>query len=186
MKKIIGLISTGMMLFATACGPGDSIEQATEQSVQQFEAAGIPDMKNDALFAAEATSANMLHVKLSEAALSRGVSPEVKDFAQGMENVHMQMNNELNDLANRVNIVLPQTMGSSDQEVYDELMEKEGIAFDIEFIRTMLNQHEKLLKRYEDMAEHGTNMEVKQYASKQLPLLRKHTEAAEVLKEKVD
>ncbi|GAB3194367.1 hypothetical protein GCM10027293_02480 [Pontibacter aydingkolensis] len=154
--------------------------------MQQFEAAGIENMENDALFAAEAASANMLLVQLSDAAINRGVSPEVKNFAQRAENTHRQMNNELEDVAWQTNIVLPQTLGNADQKTFDELMEKEGISFDVEFIRTMLDQHEDLLKRYDDIAENGTSMEVKQYASRQLPVLRQHTDAAQRLKEKID
>ncbi|WP_299826218.1 DUF4142 domain-containing protein [uncultured Pontibacter sp.] len=185
MKKVIlGLLPVLVLL--TACGPGDSIEQATEQSVQQFEAAGIQNMENDALFAAEAASANMLHVQISQAALSSGVSPEVQSFAQRAEGAYKQMNSELQEVANQVNIVLPQTMGAAHQKVYDQVTGKEGISFDIEFIRAMLDQHKNLLKRYEDIAENGTSMEVKQYASRQLPLLRQHTNAAQRLQEKID
>lgn len=181
-RFLLGLL----LVLLAGCGPGDSIEQATEQSVLQLEAAGIQNMENDALFAAEAASANLLQVQLSEAALNRGVSPEVKSFAQRAEHVHSQMNQELQELASQVNIVLPQTLGSAHQKVYDRVTEKEGIAFDIEYIRTMLEQHEDLLKRYDDIAENGTSMEVKQYASRQLPVLRQHTEAAERLEKKID
>ncbi|MEJ8801323.1 DUF4142 domain-containing protein [Pontibacter sp. H249] len=185
-KLILSLVPAGILFLATACGPGDSIEQATEQSMQQFEAAGIQNMKNDALFAAEAASANMLQVQLSEVALNKGVSPEVKSFAQRTEHAHTQMGNELQDAARQANIVLPQELGSNHQDIYNRVSEKEGIAFDIEFIRTMLDLHKDLLKRYDDIAENGTSMEVKQYASRQLPVLRQHTEAAERLNDKVE
>mgnify|MGYP005750273685 FL=1 len=154
--------------------------------MQQFEAAGVENMENDALFAAEAASANMLLVQLSEAAINRGVSPEVKSFAQRAENTHIQMSNELQEMASQTNLVLPKILGNDDKKIYDELLEKEGIAFDIGFIRTMRDQHRLMLKKHEDIVEHGNSMEVKQYASRQLPLLRQHSEAADRLEEKID
>lgn len=175
-----------LLLLQVGCTSNDSIELAAEQSVQQFEAAGVENMENDALFAAEAASANMLQMQLSESALNRGVSPEVKEFAQNAENTHSQMLQELQAMATQANFILPQEMGSAHQKVYSGLMEKEGIAFDIEYIKIMQDQHRTMLDRYDDMAENGVSMEVKQYASKQLPLLRQHTEAAEALKEKID
>ncbi|MDX5436752.1 MAG: DUF4142 domain-containing protein [Pontibacter sp.] len=175
-----------LCLFLVGCDSDDSVEQAKELSVQQFEAAGIENMENDALFAAEAASANLLLVQMSEAAINRGVSPEVKSFAQRAENTHMQLNNELQELASQTNLVLPNTLGKHDRKIYDDLLEKEGIAFDVEFIRVMRNQHRELLKRYEDISEHGKSMEVKQFASRQLPLLRQHSEAADRLEEKID
>ncbi|MBC5994944.1 DUF4142 domain-containing protein [Pontibacter cellulosilyticus] len=174
------------LLFIVGCNSDDSIEQAKEQSMQQFEAAGVENMENDALFAAEAVSANMLLVQLSDAAVNKGVSPEVKNFAQRAESTHRQMNNELEDVARQTDIVLPQTLGNADQKIYDELMEKEGIAFDVAFIRTMREQHKELLRRYDDIAENGTTMELKQFASRQLPLLRQHEEATERLEEKIE
>ena len=80
---------------------------------------------------------------------------------------------------------MPQELGSAHQKIYDRVTEKEGISFDIEFIRTMRDLHRDLLKRYDDIAENGTSMEVKQYASKQLPVLRQHSEAADRLNEKI-
>ncbi|MFD2513837.1 DUF4142 domain-containing protein [Pontibacter locisalis] len=186
MKRYILFFAAGVAFFLTGCDSEDSVELAKEQSVQQFEAVGIENMENDALFAAEAASANMLLVQLSEAAINRGVSPEVKNFAQRSENTHRQMNNELQEVASQTNIVLPQTLGKADQETYNDLMEKEGISFDVEFIRIMREQHKDLLRRYDDMAENGNSMEIKQFASRQLPLLRQHEEATERLEEKID
>lgn len=186
MKRYLTLSLVLSVLFILGCNSDDSIEQAKEQSMQQFEAAGVENMENDALFAAEAASANLLLVQLSDAAVNRGVSPEVKNFAQRAESTHRQMNNELEDVARQANIVLPQTLGNADQEIYDELMEKKGIAFDVAFIRTMREQHKDLLRRYDDIAENGTSMALKQFASKQLPLLRQHEEATERLEEKID
>ncbi|MDX5480869.1 MAG: DUF4142 domain-containing protein [Hymenobacteraceae bacterium] len=175
------------LLFATtACGEDDSIEQAVDQTVQQFEAAGVTDMKNDALFAAEATSASMLQVELGEEAVSgMAVSPEVQELAQELVRDHQQMLSELQQMASQSNFVLPSSLGENHQEVYSEVTAKSGLAFDLAYVDRLAGQYKNLIRRYEDIAQHGKSMELKQYASKQLPLLRKHRQLVEDLEDRI-
>ncbi|MEJ8757697.1 DUF4142 domain-containing protein [Pontibacter sp. H259] len=175
----------GVICLTVSCNSGDSIKAATEQSVAQLQKAGINNMENDAMFAAEAASANMLHLQLSQEAIARGVSPEVKSMAQKMQEAHEQMLTELQDLSTKGNLVLPQTLGNEHQEVLKEVTSKEGIAFDLAYIREVRYLHDQLLSRFEDMAENGVSMDVKQYASRQLPLIKQHLEQAEALEKKV-
>ena len=176
----------GVVLFTqVSCNSNDSIKAAADQSVAQLEQAGIKNMQNDAIFVAESASADMLHLQLSEEAITRGVSPEVKEMAQQMQDVYQQMLTELQDLSAKENLVLPQTLGNAHKDIYDEVVKKEGIAFDLAYIREVRHLHDKLLDRYEDMAENGVSMEVKQYASRQLPLIRQHLQQAEALESKI-
>ncbi|WP_161889458.1 DUF4142 domain-containing protein [Pontibacter russatus] len=185
-KSALTVLSAAALLFTTACTPDDSVELAVQQSVQQFEAAGVEGMENDALFAAEAASASMLEVQLGGAALEKAVSPEVKEIAQEMVQANQQMLNELQEVAMQRNFVLPSTLGSRHHELYEEITAKSGIAFDLAYIDRITKQHNELIERYEDMAENGQVMELKQYASKQLPLLRQHQQTVEELEETID
>ena len=181
----IWVLFAGLLCLTASCNSNDSIKAATEQSIAQLKQAGQQNMENDALFVAESASANMLHLQLSQEAVARGVSPEVKSMAQQMQDAHEQMLTELQDLSAKDNLVLPQTLGNEHQEVYKEVTSKEGIAFDLAYIREVRYLHDKLLDRYEDMAEHGVSMDVKQYASRQLPLIKQHLEQAEALEKKI-
>ncbi|MBB6609418.1 DUF4142 domain-containing protein [Pontibacter sp. Tf4] len=187
MKRFLSIGATAVVAIGllTGCNSDDSVKAAAKQSVEQFEQAGQKNMENDAIFVAEAASANMLQLQLSQEAIARGVSPEVKAMSQEMEDAHEQMLTELQDLGNKANFVLPQTLGNAHKEVLEEVKSKEGIAFDLAYIREIRYLHDQLLKRYEDMAENGVSMEVKQYASRQLPLIRQHLEQAEALEEKI-
>jgi len=170
----------------TSCKPDDSIAWAKEQSIQQFEAAGISNMENDALFAAEAASANLLQIELGQATIEKAVSPEVKQLAEQLANDHRQMQDDLETLASQMHLVLPDALGTAHQEVYDNITGKSGIGYDLAYIKAMEEQHQDMVRRYEDMTENGVSMEVKQYASKQLPLLRLHLEKATALEDMVN
>ncbi|OKL40668.1 DUF4142 domain-containing protein [Pontibacter flavimaris] len=188
MKKSVQQAFTLLALvFATACGSDDSIKQAADQSVEQFKAAGVQeDMRNDALFAAEAASASMLQVQLGEAAEGKAVSPEVKGLAQEMVTAHQSILNDLRDMAGRGNFVLPSTLGEAHHKVYQEVTDKSGISFDLAYLRRIGDQNKELVERYEDMAKNGQVMELKQYASKQVPLLQQHQQVLERLQESLD
>ena len=185
-KSILKGLAALALLLTTACSSDDSVKQAVDQSLQQFEAAGVQGMENDALFAAEAASASMMEVQLSQAAAEMAVSPEVKQLAQDVERANQQMLNELQEVAMQSNFVLPSTLGSRHHELYEEITASSGIAFDLAYINRLAKQHNELVERYEDIAENGQVMELKQYASKQLPLLRQHQQTVEALEETID
>lgn len=142
-------------------------------------------MKNDALFIAEATSANMLQVQLSDLALENAVSPEVKEMAQEIGQGHRRLMEDLQSTAVQGEFVVPTELGSAHQKVYDEVSSHTGIGFDLAYIKRIREEHDRLLKRYEGMAENAQVMEVKQFASKQLPLLRQHLKQTEALEDRL-
>ncbi|MCC9165218.1 DUF4142 domain-containing protein [Pontibacter harenae] len=178
-------IMLSVLLLSTSCSPDDSISQATEQSVQQFEAAGIENMDNDALFVAEATSASMLQMRLGALASVEAVSPEVKQMAQQLAQDHERIQNDLRETAAQSNFVVPEELGSNHQSIYDDVESTSGITFDLTYIKRAVEEHKQLVRRYGDMAENGATMEVKQFASKQLPLLKQHLQEAEALEDQV-
>ncbi|QCR24144.1 DUF4142 domain-containing protein [Pontibacter sp. SGAir0037] len=178
---LFGLLSFGMM----SCG-SDSIDQAADQSVEQFEEAGIQNMRNDALFAAEAASANMLQLRLGEVALEKGASAEVKGLAQQMVQNHEQIQGELETVATQANFVLPTQLGAAHGKSQESVTSHSGIAFDIAYVKEVVSQQKNLIKRYEDIAKNGVNMELKMYASRQLPLLRNHLMMAELIEDAID
>jgi putative membrane protein len=184
-KFTVYLASIVLLLGSASCGGDDSIEQAANQSVEQFESMGMQGMKNDALFVAEATSANMLHMQLGDMALERAVSPEVKEMAQEMRSGHGRVMEDLQNIGVQRQFVVPNELGRAHQKVYDDVSDETGIGFDLAYIKRTREEHRRLLKRYEDMAENAKDMEVKQFASKQLPLLRQHLQQAETLEDRL-
>lgn len=179
------LYAAAALFLLSGCGADDSIEQAAAQSVEQFEAAGVQGMENDALFVAEASSANMLQMRLGDLALERAVSPEVKEMAQEMRTGHSRVMEDLQNIAVQGEFVVPNELGRSHQKVYDQVSSETGIGFDLAYIKRTREEHRQLLKRYEDIAENARVMEVKQFASKQLPLLRQHLQKAEELEDRL-
>ena len=124
-------------------------------------------------------------MQLAGLAEQQAVSPEVKSLAQRMAADHGRMTDELHTMASQSNFVLPAELGAAHQKSYDNVANRSGLSFDLSFIKTIVQEHQNLLKRHEDLAKNGNTMEVKQYASRQLPLLRQHLQVAETLEDKV-
>lgn len=188
MKNSLTLTGT-VLLFAVlmfSCNSNDSIELAAEHSTQQFEAAGVQNMKNDALFVAEAASAAMVQLRLSESAADKAVSPEVKELAQRMQEDHQRILTDLQNVASQSMFTLPQELGNSHQKIYEDVNERSGISFDLAYVKEVNGLHDQLIERYTDMADNGNDMEVKVYASKQLPLIRKHIELTEKISDQIE
>lgn len=175
-----------ILLFSTACSSDDSISLAAEESVQRFEEVGLRDMKNDALFAAEATSASMLQVQLAELASNKAVSPEVKALGRQLGEDHQKVLEDLQNVASsQSNFVLPDSLGAAHQEVYNEVQAKSGLELDLSYIKRTVSQHKDLVQRYQDMADNAKSLEIQQFASKQLPLLKARMQRAETLEDRV-
>jgi putative membrane protein len=188
MKKFFYFTSLMLLVsvLLVSCNSDDSIEQAADQSAQQFEAAGIQNMENDALFIAEAASNAMLQLRLSESATDKAVSPEVRELAHRMQKEHLQVLTELQNMADQTMFILPQELGKAHQKTFNEVHEMSGLGYDITYVKNMNSLHKNILDRYEDMAEHGVNMEVKMFASKQLPLIRQHIEMTEKISDQIE
>ena len=192
MTKIIlsGLLASALLL-CTGCTPDDSVYQAIEQSKAQLQEsgmqnAGVQSMENDIRFAAEAASASLLQVQLGEMALDRAVSPEVKALAQRIVSDYKRIEEDLKAVATRKRFVLPTEPGKDHKEIIEMVSSQTGIAFDLAYMNQMVELHKKLVSKYEDAAEEGADIDIRTFASKQLPLLRQHRQMAESLEEKIN
>ncbi len=179
------------LFLSTGCTPDDSVHQAIEQSKAQLQEtgmqnAGVQSMENDIRFAAEAASASLLQVQLGEMALERAVSPEVKALAQRIVSDHKRIAEDLKQVADQRRIVLPTEPGQDHKEIIDLVNSQSGIAFDLAYMNQMVDLHKDLVKQYENAAEEGADINIRTFASKQLPLLRQHRQMAESMEEKIN
>jgi putative membrane protein len=133
----------------------------------------------DSTFATKAAQGGMAEVKLGELAKEKASSRAVKDFGQRMVDDHSKVNDELKSLAARKDITLPTTLDSKDQSTYDHLSSLSGVTFDKEYMRDMISDHRTDISEFKHEADHGTDPDLKAFASKTLPTLEEHLRLAE-------
>ncbi len=141
--------------------------------------------KSPNAFLTEAAQGGMAEVELGKLASQKAQSPEVKKFGQMMVADHSAANAELKALAAKKNIQIPADMGSSHKSTLDSMSKLSGAEFDKEYVENMEDDHEEDVAKFQKQADSSTDPDVKAFAMKTLPTLKKHLDAIKAIKAKM-
>lgn len=133
--------------------------------------------QQDKQFVTEAAEGGMTEVELSKIA-EKSANPEVKRFAERMVQDHSAANGELTWIATGLGIEMPKTLSSEHQRIRDHLRSMHGKAFDQQYMRLMVDDHDKAVKLFRQEAGSAHNPELKQFAQKTLPTIEQHQKMA--------
>lgn len=139
----------------------------------------------DSDFLKEAGLGGMAEVEMGKLASTKAANAEVKKFAQMMVTDHSKANEELKALASRKGVTIPAELDSSHKATLDGLRSQVGADFDTEYVEAMVDDHEKDVKAFEDKAKNATDPDIKAFAEKTLPVLKKHLEAIKAIQSKM-
>jgi len=129
-------------------------------------------------FWSDAAMDGMTEVALGNLAQQRAQSESVKQFAQQMVTDHTAANTELMQLATGKNVTLPTALDAKHQAMVDKLGKLSGADFDREYMKTMVKDHEKAVKMFQDQSQKGSDADAKAFAAKTLPTLQNHLQMA--------
>jgi putative membrane protein len=119
-------------------------------------------------------------VALGKMAQQKASSKQVKTFAAMMVRDHTKAGQELQTVATHANVDMTKMdadMGDH-KDLGERLSKLSGREFDREYIKAMVDDHEKAVKDTKDKAGDADNDHVKQWAAKALPVLEKHLSEA--------
>lgn len=135
---------------------------------------------DDKTFATKAAAGGAAEVKFAEFAQKNAQSEKVKEFARMMVKDHTKANEELMAAAKAQNVNVSNSLPPKKQEAFDKLSKLQA-EFDQEYMKMMVEGHEKMLKLFEGESKNGTDGELKKFAEKCLPTIREHlTHAKEI------
>jgi putative membrane protein len=142
---------------------------------------------NDRDFLEQAAQNGHAEISASRLALEKTRNEQVRSFAQRMVDDHTRANEELRTLAMSKRVELP-TEPSLLQKGKEMLIS--GLSDD-SFDRRYVNQmgveaHEDNIELFEKTSREAQDPDVKAYATKSLPALRSHLEAARGLKTRLE
>ena len=121
-----------------------------------------------------------MEVELGKIAQEKSQNAKVKDFGAMMVTDHSKANDELKQLAMSKNVSLPDAPLPKHQDKIDRLKEKSGADFDKAYMDMMVSDHKEDIDEFQDAAdEKNGDADVKAFASKTLPVLQAHLQAAE-------
>ena len=134
---------------------------------------------SDTSFIRTAAQANYDEVQLGKLAQEKASNESVKDFGQKMVTDHSKANADLQPIASKDNITIPNKMNAKDQALYDRLSKLSGSQFDRAYMRAMVKDHQSDVAEFRHESQTAKNADVKSYASKTLPVLQEHLRSAE-------
>jgi putative membrane protein len=136
-------------------------------------------------FVKEAAEGGLLEVELGKLAVEKANHEQVKAFGRQMQDDHGKANEELKQLPAANGVRFPQSLQGKHKKTADRLAKFPGPEFDRQYMRFMIEDHKKDLDAFQREADKGQDPEVKQFASRQLPVLKKHLEAAQATERQV-
>ncbi len=137
---------------------------------------------SDQEFAMKAAEGGMMEVELGRVATSNAADAKVKSFGQMMVDDHTKANNELMAIAKVKKMTLPDKPGEAVSSHIREMSNMKGKAFDQHYIGMMVDDHQKDIDLFQMASEKASDPDLKAFATKTLPVLKKHYSAAESLK----
>jgi putative membrane protein len=177
------LLATGTMYSCNDTAENkDSVEKADSANDAKQEAESTPVKEDDSEFMTFAAEAGMTEVEAAKTAEAKTSNSQVKAFAADMIKDHTTAGNELKSLASTKNISLPKAVGEDHQSRLADLSAASGTDFDKAYINMMVDDHQKVVDKFEDASKNAKDPDVKAFATKTLPTLQAHLEHAKSMK----
>ncbi len=135
---------------------------------------------SDRHFIEKAAKGGMAEVDYGQLGSEHSADPRVKAFADKMVTDHTKVNQELQELAARKGVTLPQSDKVTDSHGYKTLSAKTGGDFDQHYINMMVDDHHEDIELFQKAAK-SNDPEIAAFASKTLPTLEEHQRMAQDL-----
>jgi putative membrane protein len=151
----------------------------TGQTAAQGQAQQHKLSKKDRNFAEEAAMGGMAEVELGKLAQQNAQNDDVKQFGTRMVQDHTNANQQLTPILSAKDVTAPTQLDASHRRTHDRLSKMRGAEFDRAYMRDMVQDHEKDVKKFRQEAEHGNDPDLKAFAQQTLPVLEQHLKLAQ-------
>jgi putative membrane protein len=162
----------GLLLLGVVCWSLGLSQAADDKKESKDEGASAKT------FVKKASAAGLAEVNLGALGERFAQNVAVKRFAAQMVIDHRRANEELTALANRKSLTMAKTMDDKHEQKFKELSKMSGSEFDSAFMRCMVMDHELAVKLFESASKNCDDENLKDWAGRTLPTLKKHLEMA--------
>ena len=140
---------------------------------------------SDEKFVTEAAEGGQMEVALGELAAQKATNDDVRQFARRVADDHAKAGRELADLASAKQVQLTGKPSSKTQREKDRLSKVSGAAFDREYVKMMVRDHEKDVAAFKRESQQAKDPDLKAWAGHTLPTLEDHLQMVRQLQAKV-
>jgi putative membrane protein len=170
-----------LLVFGFAVSLPISLAMAADKTAPKTDKLSSADEK----FVKEAAAGGMMEVELGKLAVDKSANDKVKAFGRQMQEDHGKANEELKTLAANKGVKIPNALEGKQKRTVDRLSKLSGAEFDRQYMRTMIEDHKEDLKAFEREADKAKDSDVKQFASKFAPVIKKHLDMAQTTGEQL-
>jgi putative membrane protein len=166
---------------APSAAPASPAAPAGRSDATRQEKANKLD-RQDEKFVKEAAEGGMAEVELGKLAQQKAQNPEVKKLAETIVKDHEAANAQLMAIASGKGVDMPKAtaeMKGDHKKLHDKLSKASGVDFDREYVKAMVDDHKKDIKKFEEQAKDGKDAELKSFAQQAVPKLKQHQQMAE-------
>jgi len=132
----------------------------------------------DSDFLREANTGNLKEIELGRVAVRQANSEKVRNFGQRMIDDHTKMSQEVMQVARSKGLDLNDQLPSEARSDINRLSSVNGADFDRQYIKAMVQDHEKDADAFDREARTGDDASVRSLASRALPTIREHLRMA--------
>ena len=174
MKKL------ALVLTATTMLSGAAFAQSAAERTGVNSTLGISPTTQD--FVTEAATSDMLEIQAGRIAQERG-NPAEKKFGAQMVADHTRTSADIKGLiaSGQLKAQLPKELPSSAQSKLDDLTNAKNEDFSSVYDPMQVSAHESAVSLFERYGQSGDNAELKAWANKTLPALKRHLDMANKL-----
>jgi putative membrane protein len=129
-------------------------------------------------FLINAADMSLKEIDMAKIAQKNAASADVKNMSRTIESENMKYLDELKKLAQAKSITIPLAASDAANRKTKELEKLEGNNFDEKYCAAMVDDHKESVKNYKDAVENVEDVDIKNYATRMLPLLRDHLDHA--------
>ena len=149
---------------------------------------GMPDAAanaqpdyGDQAFVHDTMEGDEAQVQMSQLAVQKSSSPDVKQFGQKMVQIHTQLNQQLDPVARQMGVNEPKEPSKKAKKEVERLQALSGPDFDTAYIQAMARQQQHDLKGFKNEAQSAHNPSIQQAARMDEPILAEHYQVLEQL-----
>lgn len=128
----------------------------------------------DLAFMNDAAPGGLAEVELGRLAVKRATSAQVKSFAEQMIKDHSKAGEKLQELARQKKVKLSTGILPQAKQTQEKLSQLNGENFDREYVKAMVEVHEKDVAAFNAVAKNATDADVKAFAAETVPTLKHH------------
>jgi len=161
----------------------DTAEAAEEANEDKFQ---TQKSEQDAEFISEAIASNYAEIEMAQLGVQRSDNSEIKAVGRELEDAHNKLLRDLQNLAEKKAISVPQSGDDADRKKIEDLNKEEKINdFNKEWCETMVKKHENSIEKFEERMAKTEDPDIKALVNESLPHLREHLEKVKACHAKI-